>query len=131
MFPTLVYPQSRFTDAVCQLLLLYTFQIMKDSYGLTPFFFQKKAVANELDVLILVSPSFFLCVTLMLWSFDKIFCFMLHKFQFLGFFASVIASLYLYIDKKGICEVFVLRVRLIRTPGQYRHYKMPPPLVSV
>ena len=72
---------------------------MKDFYGFIPFFPPpKKTVAKERD-LFDFGQSVFLPVFdsyAMALSFDNVVCLLLHKFQFLGFFAV----LYLYIDKK-------------------------------
>ena len=66
--------------------------------GFIPFFPQKKTVAKERDVFHF-GQSVFLPVFdsyAVVLSFDNVVCLLLHKFQFLGFFAV----LYLYIDKK-------------------------------
>lgn len=54
----------------------------------------------------LISPPILRCLTLILWSFNKVFCLLLHKFhssaRVLSLLLPVITPWYLYIDKKCV-----------------------------
>ena len=89
---------------------------------------KKKQQQNSAICLVLISPPFSSSLTLVLKPFNKVFCFLLNKFHFLGFFLQSLfpPRTLLPLCLLHVCITNFLRARLIRRTGECGNCGMSP-----